>query len=195
MRRACCCVDLASVDLARRVEGAMDGRLGDLVEGDAERLLVREVQGAAEVPRDRLALAVEVGRHVDALGALGDLAELGQGLAPAADGHVLGLEAVLDVDAELLRGQVPHVPHGRLHDEVAPQVPVDRASLRGALDDDDGLGPAPRLAGGLGLLTGLLRALRAGLGGGLLLGLGLGHHGETGGGDTGATRRGSRFRH
>src|SRR5207245_2701640 len=53
---------------------------------------------------------------------------------------VLGLEALLDVDAERLLGQVPDMAHGGLHLEVPPEILVDRLGLRRRLDDHEVLG-------------------------------------------------------
>ena len=61
-------VDEVHVDLARVGERLLDRRLGDLVEGDPERLLGRDVGGLGDVPGDRLAFAVEVGGEVDLVG-------------------------------------------------------------------------------------------------------------------------------
>ena len=52
---------------------------------------------------------------------------------------VLGLEAGLDVDAELALGQVADVPHRRDDLEVAAEVFVDRLRLRRRLDDHQSL--------------------------------------------------------
>ena len=91
------------------------------------------------MPGDGLPLAVHIGGEVDGAGALGDALELRDDLALAADGLVLGLEVVLEVDPELALGQVADMPHRGLHDEVLAQVLVDRARLGGALDDHQGL--------------------------------------------------------
>ena len=57
--------DAIHVDGRRLSEGFLNGSLGDLVKGDAVRLLVLETQGFFKVPGDRLALAVGVGGQVN----------------------------------------------------------------------------------------------------------------------------------
>jgi hypothetical protein len=58
------------IDLARMLEGFLDGGGGDLVEGDTAELGFRDLDDVGEVPRDRLALAVEVGGQPDMVGRL-----------------------------------------------------------------------------------------------------------------------------
>ena len=99
-------VDEVHVDLARVGERLLDRRLGDLVEGDPERLVVGHVGGLGDVPGDRLALAVEVGGEIDLVGALGGLLDVGDLLAPVVRDHVLRFEVVVDVDAELALARV-----------------------------------------------------------------------------------------
>ena len=57
--------------------------------------------GLRDVPRDGLAFAVEVGGQVDGIGPLGCALDLGDLLAPVVGYDVLGLEVMVDVDAEL----------------------------------------------------------------------------------------------
>ena len=58
-------VDHVHVDRADVAERLLDGPLGDLVEGHPADPVVGQVEGLLEVPGDRLALAVGVGRQVD----------------------------------------------------------------------------------------------------------------------------------
>ena len=101
-------VHLAVVDRARLLHRLVDRVLGDLVEQDAVgRHLDAELVG--DVPGDGLALAIGVGREVDGRRGLCRLLELGERLGLALDGDVLGLEVVLDVDAELPGGEIAQV--------------------------------------------------------------------------------------
>jgi len=93
---------------------------------------------SSEMPGDRLALAVQVGRQVDVLAGLGQLLELVDDLVAALEDLVLG-DKRLEVDAHALAGQVAHVPHRRLHDEAVAEVLVDRLRLGGRFDDHQGL--------------------------------------------------------
>src|SRR5439155_171030 len=63
------------VDLARVLEGLLDRRRRDLVEGHALHLRLRDVDDVRQVPGDRLALAVEVRREPHARRRLGLPAE------------------------------------------------------------------------------------------------------------------------
>ena len=64
-------------------------------------LAVGHVGGLGDVPRDRLTLAVEVGREIDHVRALGRLLDVVDLLAAVLADHVLGREVVVDVHAEL----------------------------------------------------------------------------------------------
>jgi hypothetical protein len=70
-------VDERGVEVARRLEGRPDGRLGDLVEGDPVGGVEVEVEDLGDVPGDGLALAVEVRGEPDGVGLLGGLAQRG----------------------------------------------------------------------------------------------------------------------
>jgi hypothetical protein len=104
----------------------------------------------AQMPRDRLAFAVFVGRQQELVG-LGELLlQVGDDPLLVRVDDVERLEPVLDVDAELsvprsllLRDvggtvrQVADVAHARLDDEVAAEVAGDRARLGRGFDDDE----------------------------------------------------------
>ena len=117
------------------------GRLGDLVEGDPQRLLAGHVGRLGDVPGDRLALAVEVGGEVDLVGALGGLLDIGDLLAAVVRDHVLGCEIVVDVDPELalarVLGQVADVAVGREDAVIRTEIALDGARLGRRFDDDE----------------------------------------------------------
>ena len=69
------------------------------------------------------------------LAALGRLLDIRQGLGLALDRDVLGLEAVVDVHAELPGGQVPDMADRGLHAVAAAQILADGLGLGGRLDD------------------------------------------------------------
>ena len=69
--------------------------------------------------RDRLALAVRVGGHVDRGRLLSRALQLFEDRALALDDDVLRREVVVDVDAELTLGEILDVAHGGL-DLVGP---------------------------------------------------------------------------
>ena len=142
-------VDQAGVEVAGRGGGALDGLLGDLVE-DHPPDRHGGLEGLEQVPGDRLALAVLVSGQVELVGVLQQRLELADLLLLVGVDDVVGLEVVLDVDAELaeralldvgrhLAGgrDVADVPDRRLDVPVAAEVAGDRARLGGRLDDDE----------------------------------------------------------
>jgi hypothetical protein len=130
-------VDLLGVELARVLEGLLDRALRDLVEDHPPELLPRaSAELVGEMPADRLALAVGVGGEEDRGRFLGRRLQLVEDLLAGLEDLVLGLEALLDVHAELLLREVADVAHRGLDRVVAAQVLVDRLRLRGRLDDD-----------------------------------------------------------
>jgi hypothetical protein len=132
-------LDLPRVERSGGLERLLHGPLGDLAERDAlEAVAVHGVaQLLRDVVRDRLALAVRVGRQDHGVRLLGLLLEVRDDLPLPSDGHVLGLEAVLDVDPELLGGQITDVPDRGGDLVAAAQVLADRARLRGRLHDHE----------------------------------------------------------
>src|SRR5262249_47035805 len=101
-------------DLARRIERLLDGVLRDLVKPrttDWSATALFDLTG--DVPRDGLALAIRVGREEDLARFFGGRFELGEGFFFALDRDVLGLEAVVDVDAEFFFWEITHVTDGR----------------------------------------------------------------------------------
>jgi hypothetical protein len=134
-------VDEVGVDAPRVREGLANGTLGDLGERDSPRLRRGNVRRLGHVPRDRFALAVEVGGEVDGVGALCRLGDVGDLLATVLRDHVLGREAVLDVHAELalagIVGQVTDVPVRRQDTVIVAEVALDRPCLGWRLDDHE----------------------------------------------------------
>ena len=118
------------------VEGVLDGPLGDLVEGDAVRFVLVEVEGFLQVPGDGFALAVRVGREIDGLGPGGLLLEAGQKLLAVGQRLIGRPPALLDVDAELLVRQIAHVALARGDLIVRAEIFIDRLGLGRRFDDD-----------------------------------------------------------
>ena len=134
-------LDLLFVDIARVVDRAPDGVPGDLVEEHAPD---RHVDAAAlgldlqrDVRGDRLPFTIGVGRYENFPGILRRCLQLGDGLFLSRNGDELGLEAVLDVDAELLFREVHDVADGRPNAEAAPEILADRPRLCGRFHDDE----------------------------------------------------------
>ena len=118
---------------------ALDGNLG--------------LENFEQVPGDGLPLAVLICREPELVGALEGSLEVGDGLLLRVGDHVVGLEAVLDVDGELAEGallelggqvlgldEVADVADRGLHLVVVAEVLADRLRLGRRLDDDQLLG-------------------------------------------------------
>ena len=131
------------VDLARRAHRGRHGRLRDRVEHDPtdRRVLLQCLapgQRFLQMPADRLALTVRVGRkdqHRIRLERFGDCAHV---LLAVRGDLPLHLEAVLGVDRSILGRQVAHVPVGREYGVLGPEILVDGLCLGRRFDDDDG---------------------------------------------------------
>ena len=89
-----------------------------------------------DMPCDRLALAIRVGREIDVLLVLGGGLDPLDDLRLAGDHVVFGLEAILDVDAELALRQIDHMADRRSDLEVRPEVALDSFRLGWRFDDD-----------------------------------------------------------
>ena len=95
-------VDEVHVQCARLLDGGLDHRLGDLVEGHALHLLGRDAERDSQMPRNGLSLAVRVRCEEDLSGGLGFLLDLLDQLALAADVDIVRLEMVVDIYPQLL---------------------------------------------------------------------------------------------
>jgi hypothetical protein len=103
-------------------------------------LLVLELAALLEdlvqVPGDRLALAIRVGRQIQRAGFLQRLGDRLDVPLVALDQLVLHREAVVRIDRAFLGHQIAHVAIGGQHLEILAQVFLDRARLGGRFDDD-----------------------------------------------------------
>ncbi len=131
------------VDGPRRLEGPLHLRLRDRVERHPLGSIRVDPEHLCEVPRDRLALSVQVGREPDVTGSLGKLPQFRDRAGLVAVDFVGGGEVVLHIHARhrLLRafgrpaGQIADVADRRLHHESRPQILLDRLGLGRAFDD------------------------------------------------------------
>ncbi len=106
-------VHLVLVDVTSVRDRELDGVLGDLVEKhppDGRAVLSADL--ACHVPRDRFAFPVRIGRKEYFARALRGSLELGKSLLLAGNRHVLRLEIVVDLDAQLLLGKIAQVADG-----------------------------------------------------------------------------------
>ena len=141
------------VELAGLAQGALDRLFGDLVEHHAlhRHLGVQQLQ---QVPADRFPFAVFIGCEQQLIGDFEGVLELFDDLFLVFGNHIERFEIFFSVDAGLgpflslvarrdltgVVGEVAHMAHRRLHAEGAWQEAADGAGLRGALDDDEGVG-------------------------------------------------------
>src|SRR3712207_5466374 len=105
----------------------LHGVAGDLAELDAvDWLAAWDAGRLSDMPGDRLALAVGVGRQVDRIGRLDRLLERGDDLLFALGHLVDRYEPAVDIDAEIAFRQVAHVAHRGLDTKTAPQIFLNR---------------------------------------------------------------------
>src|SRR5439155_23067413 len=107
-------MDATVVDVARAGERVTYGGLRELGEGGAARALALELRRLRDVPRDRLALTVGVGRQEHRRRLRRVAAEVGQELFRLRDDRVGELHAAVDLDAEAGLGrfrQIADVTH------------------------------------------------------------------------------------
>ena len=128
-------VDQRLVDLARMAHRLLHGVLGHRVEHDAVDALVLEqllaLEDLMDVPGDRLALAVRVGRQDHPVGALdraADVAEPLGGLGVDLPAHG---EIVVRIDRAVLGREIAHMPERGVDVVVLAQIFVDGLGLGG----------------------------------------------------------------
>ena len=135
------CVHQVERQLARMIDRFADRVLGDLVEHHALRGLALEfaalLEDLMQVPGDRLALAIGVGRQHQHRRFLQRLGNGGDVLLVALDQPILHREFVVGIDRAFLGHQVAHVTVGGQDLVVLAQVFLDRARFGGRFDDDE----------------------------------------------------------
>ncbi len=124
------------IDATGVFDARLDGVSGDLVEGDALRMFQSTRLG--DMPRDRFALAVGVGREVDFARLLGEAGEGGDDMFFSGRDFVVWLEVVLYVDrlAIALR-QIANVSHRGDDAVFFTEIFLDGFRLRRRLNDDE----------------------------------------------------------
>ena len=118
------------------LDAVRDHLFGDLVEGDAAGLVIRQVQQVLQMPADGLALAVRVGGEKDGLAVLGGGLQVLDDILFPLDGPVVGGKVTLHVHAQGALGQVTQVTHAGLDHIVRPQIFADGLGLGRGLHDD-----------------------------------------------------------
>ena len=128
-------VDEPHVDVARRLQGFADSLRCDLVELDP--LGRAQLQHLSQMPSNRLPLPIRVGGQDDFAPILFDSRlQVGDRLPAAFDHLVVRLETGLDLDAQLVSGQVADVTHRGKDIETVTQEPLQSPRLGGGFDDD-----------------------------------------------------------
>ena len=134
-------VDEGVVDLARIAHRLLDGVLGHRVEHHAIDALVLEqllaLQNFMDVPGDRLAFPVRVGRQDHAVGVLDRAADVAHPLGGLRVDFPAHREIVVRVDRAVLRRQIPHMAERGVDLVVLAQIFVDGLRLGRRLDDHD----------------------------------------------------------
>src|SRR6185312_746934 len=131
-------------DVARLGDRVANRVPSDLIENDAMDPLAAELtallENLGEMPGDRLAFAVGIGREQQSL-RLAQAADDGLDVALALLEHlVLHGEAAIGVDRTFLRHEVANMPVGGEHLEVLAQVLLDGACLGGRFHYDQIVG-------------------------------------------------------
>ena len=116
------------IDRMRVLERLEDGVFGDLVQLDPLRVL--ELQELGQMPCDRFAFAIRVGRQVDFRGDLRGRLEVLDDVALPLNGEVARHESVQDVDAQRRLREVADVAHRCLHDVPRRQEFLDGFGFR-----------------------------------------------------------------
>ena len=105
------CVDEIHVDGARMIHAVLDSGFGYLVEGDSVLVLKIEIEQGRKVPRYRFSLAIRVGCEDNFIAFFNIFFQLADELLFSFYNGVFRREVVLDIDAQLRRGQVADMTH------------------------------------------------------------------------------------
>lgn len=114
-------VDQIEVDVAGVLDGVEYGVLCDFVENDAAGVAGFELQHLEQVPGDSLPLAVLIGSEPYGLRLLCALLQLRHECLLVVGNLIDRLEAVVDIDAEILLFQIADMSVARHHLEVRPE--------------------------------------------------------------------------
>ena len=124
-------------------EGRLHGALGNLIEhhakGGHRRLLGHDLFG--QMLANRFAFAVRVGGKINRGGGLRGLLQIRHDFLVVAllgigNDFVMRLEIILDVHAQVFRGQILDMPDRGHHDVVLAEIFIDRFRLGRRFDDD-----------------------------------------------------------
>ena len=125
------------VDLPRVLQRLRDGFGRNFVEFDAVLSVPVQPQHRLQVPGDRLALAVGVGRKIDAVGLLRLVHEAFYGIFLARRNDVARLEVLFDGNAQRLLREIADVSAGRIHAVLPLEIFGNGLRLGRRLYDDE----------------------------------------------------------
>ena len=125
------------VEDARVFDRFLNRLLRNLVEHQAVKLALLAGKLLRQMPADRLALAIGVGRHVAVGRVLGGVLQFLDDLLARHQRLVLFGEIVVDVHTQFALGQIADVPHRRHHLVVAAEILVDGLRLGRRFDNDE----------------------------------------------------------
>ena len=127
---------LVDVDPAGMLEGLVDRVFGNLVEQDPIDFLGLAGELFGEMLADRLALAIRVGREIDGLGGFGGSAKFPDYLFLGRYDAIVRGEIIIDIDPQLVFGQVFDVSDGSLDVETLAKIFPDGLGFRGRFDNN-----------------------------------------------------------
>src|ERR1700693_5034973 len=122
-------VEQVMIELFRIRHRRAHRALSYLMEQDPADAAFNLSELVGDVPRDRFALAVGVGREVNMVGFFRLGLDFLEHLRLAGDDVILGLEVVVHSDSERAFGQIHHMADRRDHLEISAQITLNRFRL------------------------------------------------------------------
>ncbi len=125
--------------LERRLHGAFGNFIEHHAKGGHGRFPGHDLFG--QMLADRFAFAIRVGREKDRVGGFRGLLQIRHdfpvvALLGVGDDFVMRLEIILDVDAQVFRGQILDMPDRGHHDVVLAEIFIDSFRLGRRFDDN-----------------------------------------------------------
>ena len=126
------------IDLARVGDRLLHGIARDLAELDPkDRLAAWNTGGLGDMPGDRLALAIRVGREIDCVSGPDRFLQRRDDLFFAFGYLIHRHEAAVDIHAQVALGQIAHMAHGRFDAIAGAEIFLNRLRLGGRLNDHE----------------------------------------------------------
>ena len=138
MRRACC-ASTRSLSMARGCLSAFSTSFF-VISCSSMRKRIRQLEQLGEMPSDRLALAIGVGREIDVRGLFDRRAQLFDDVPLPLIVTYDGAKSLSTSTPSRLFGKIAHVADRREHLVARAQELLERSRLCGRFDDDERLG-------------------------------------------------------